>query len=117
MLYYIQQNERGFITMTTIYDASTLRQITHEACMAEYTYIKDKYVPAVLDKINDANFAAANAGLQLAEHNFNLSCMGLTTEEAQGYFRVGLKSELERLGFKLKIELFNNGMMKVTCKW
>lgn len=116
MLYYIQQNERGFITMTTIYNASTLRQITHEACIAEYTNIKNKYVPAVLDKINEANFAAANAGYQSAEQNFNLLCMGLATEEAQGYFRVGLKSELERLGFKLKIES-NNGMMKVTCKW
>lgn len=102
--------------MTTIYDASTLLQITHEARLAEYTRIKNNYVPAALKKINDANFAAANAGFQSAIDDFNLLCMGLTTEEAQDYFRIGLKTELEGLGFKLKIEL-NNGMMKVTCRW
>ena len=102
--------------MTTIYDASTFLQITREARLAEYTRIKNNYVPAALNKINDANFAAANAGFQSATDDFNLLCMGLTTEEAQDYFRIGLRTELEELGFKLEIKL-NNGMMKVTCKW
>ena len=95
--------------MTPIYNASTLVRVATNARMAEYNRIKNNYVPKALCKINEANF-------QSASDDFNLLCMGLTTEEAQNYFRVGLKTELEELGFKLKIEL-NNGMMKVTCKW
>lgn len=102
--------------MTPIYNASTLFRVTTNARMAEYNRIKNDYVPEAIRKINEANFAAANAGFQSAADEFNLLCMGLTTEEAQDYFRIGLKTELEELGFKLKIEL-NDGMMKVTCKW
>lgn len=116
MLYYIQQKERGLTTMTPIYDAATLYRVATDARIAEYNRIKNDYVPKALCKINEANFAAANAGFQAATDDFNLLCMGLTTEEAQNYFRIGLKTELEELGFKLKIEL-NNGMMKITCKW
>lgn len=102
--------------MTPIHDAKTLRQVATNARLAEYNRIKNDYVPVALCKINEANFAAANAGFQSAMEDFNLLCMGLTTEEAQSYFRIGLKTELEELGFKLEIK-FNNGMLKVTCKW
>ena len=102
--------------MMPIYNAKTLFQVTANARIAEYNRIKNDYVPAALCKVNEANFAAANAGFLSATDDFNLLCMGLTTEEAQDYFRIGLKSELEELGFKLKIEL-NNGMMEITCKW
>lgn len=102
--------------MTPIYNASTLVRIAANARMTEYNRIKNDYVPKALCKINETNFAAANAGFQHATNDFNLLCMGLTTEEVQNYFRIGLKTELEELGFKLKIEL-NNGMMKITCKW
>ena len=102
--------------MTPIYNASTLLRVSTTARLAEYNRIKNDFVPKALCKINEANFTAANAGFQSATDDFNLLCMGLTTEEAQDYFRVGLKSELEELGFKFKIEL-NNGMMTVTCKW
>lgn len=102
--------------MTPIYNASTLARVTTNARMAEYNRIKNDYVPKALCKINEANFAAANAGFQSATEDFNLLCMGLNAEEAQYYFKVGLKTELEELGFKLEIKL-NNGMMKITCKW
>ena len=102
--------------MTPIYNADTLRKVSTDARLAEYNRIKNNYVPAALCKVSEANFEAANAGYEHAEHDFNLLCMGLSTQESQNYFRVGLKSELEELGFKLKIEL-NNGMMKITCKW
>ena len=102
--------------MTPIYNAKTLIQVASNARLAEYNRIKNDYVPKALCKINEANFAAANAGFQSATDDFNLLCMGLTTEEAQNYFRIGLKSELEELGFKLKIEV-HNGMMQITCKW
>lgn len=102
--------------MTPIYNAKTLLQVATNARLAEYNRIKNDYVPAALCKVNEANFAAADAGFQSAMTDFNLLCMGLTTEEAQDYFRIGLRTELEELGFKLEIKL-NNGMMKVTCKW
>ena len=102
--------------MMPIYNASTLVQVSTHARLAEYNRIKNDYVPAALCKVNEANFTAANAGFQSAAEDFNLLCMGLTTEEAQDYFRIGLRTELEELGFKLEIKL-NNGMMKVTCKW
>lgn len=102
--------------MMPIYNASTLVRVATNARLAEYNRIKNDYVPTALCKVNEANFAAANAGLQSAMEDFNLLCMGLTTEEAQDYFRIGLRTELEELGFKLEIKL-NNGMMQVTCKW
>lgn len=102
--------------MMPIYNASTLVRVATNARLAEYNRIKNDYVPAALCKVNEANFAAASAGFQSATNDFNLLCIGLTTEEAQDYFRIGLKSELEELGFKLKIEV-NNGMMQITCKW
>lgn len=102
--------------MTPIYNAKTLRQVTTNARIAEYNRIKNEYVPVVLCKVNEANFAAANAGFQSSMDDFNLLFMGLTTEETQNYLKNGLKTELEELGFNVKIEL-NNGMMKVTCKW
>lgn len=102
--------------MTPIYNAKTLLQVATNARLAEYNRIKNDYVPKALCKINEANFAAANAGFQSATDDFNLLCMGLTTDETQDYFRIGLKSELEELGFKLRIEV-HNGMMQITCKW
>lgn len=102
--------------MTPIYNASTLRKVSTDARLAEYNRVKNNYVPTALCKVNDANFEAANAGYECATYDFNLLCMGLSTQESQNYFRVGLKSELEELGFKLKTEL-NNGMMKIICKW
>lgn len=102
--------------MMPIYNASTLVRIATNARLAEYNRIKNDYVPAALCKVNEANFAAANAGFQSAAEEFNLLCMGLTTEEAQDYFKIGLRTELEELGFKLEIK-FNNDMMKIICKW
>lgn len=102
--------------MTTIYDAATLRKVSSDARLAEYARIKEEYVPAVLNRINEANLAAANAGCQSSVENFNLLCMGLSTAEAQNYFRIGLKSELESLGFHVAINS-NDGMIKVTCTW
>lgn len=102
--------------MTPIYNAKTLFQVTANARIAEYNRIKNDYVPAALCKVNEANFAAANAGFQSATDDFNLLCMGLTTEREQNYFKTALASELEELGFKIKIEL-NNSMIEVTCKW
>ena len=103
--------------MTPIYDAKTLLQVATNARIAEYNHIKNDYVPTALLRINEENFSAADSGLQSATVDFNLLCMGLTTERAQSYLRTALAEALEELGFKLKIELFNNGMMKVTCKW
>lgn len=102
--------------MTTIYDAATLRKVSSDARLAEYARIKEEYVPSALNKINEANFAAANTGRQSSVEDFNLLCMGLSTGEAQDYFRIGLKSELESLGFHVAINS-NNGMIKVTCTW
>lgn len=102
--------------MMPIYDANTLRKVSSDARLAEYTRIKNDYVPAALNRINEANLAAANAGCQSSIEDFNLLCMGLSTQEAQNYFRIGLKSELEELGFKVVINL-DNGMIKVICKW
>lgn len=102
--------------MTPIYNASTLREVSTATRIAEYNRIKNDYLPAALLKVNEANFSAANTGLQIATVDFNLLCMGLTTERKQNYFRTALAEELEKLEFKLKIEL-NNGMAKVTCKW
>lgn len=103
--------------MTPIYNASTLREVSTATRIAEYNRIKNDYVPAALLRINEENFSAADSGFQSATVDFNLLCMGLTTERAQGYFRTALAAELEELGFTLKIELFNNSMIKVTCKW
>lgn len=102
--------------MTSIYDAKTLLQVATNARIAEYNHIKNDYVPAALLRINEENFSAADSGLQSATVDFNLLCMGLTTERAQSYLRTALAEALEELGFKLEIKL-NNGMMKVTCKW
>lgn len=102
--------------MMPIYDAKTLLQVATNARIAEYNRIKNDYIPAALLKINEANFSAADSGFQSAADDFNLLCMGLTTERAQNYFKTALAAELKELGFELKIEL-NNGMMKVTCKW
>ena len=116
MLYYIQRKERRLTAMAPIYNAKTLLQVATNARIAEYNRIKNDYIPAALLKINEANFSAADCGFQSATDDFNLLCMGFTTERAQNYFKTALAAELEELGFKLKIEL-NNGMMKVTCKW
>ena len=102
--------------MTPIYDANTLRKVSSDARLVEYTRIKNDYVPAALNRINDANFAAANAGCQSSVENFNLLAMGLSTQETQNYFRIGLKSELEELGFQVAVNS-NDGMIKVTCVW
>ena len=102
--------------MTPIYDANTLRKVSSDARLAEYTRIKNEYVPAALNRINDANLAAANAGYQSSVENFNLLAMGLATQETQNYFRIGLKSELAELGFKVAINS-SGSMIKVTCVW
>lgn len=102
--------------MTPIYNASTLRKVSSDAIIAEYTRIKRDFVPTVLYKVNEANFAAANAGCQSATNDFNLLCMGLSTKESQNYLKKGLQSELIGLGFKTIIEIYND-MMKVTCTW
>jgi hypothetical protein len=102
--------------MTPIYNAATLRKVSADARLAEYNRIKNDFVPAVLCKMNEANFAAANAGFQSAADDFNLLCMGLSTEESQNYLKIGLKSELEELGFSTVIKI-DNGMLKVMCTW
>lgn len=102
--------------MTPIYDANTLRKVSSDARLAEYNRIKNNYIPAALYKVNEANFAAANAGFQSAAEEFNLLRIGLSTQENQDYFKIGLKSELEELGFKVAI-ISDNGMIKVTCVW
>ncbi len=102
--------------MTPIYNANTLRKVASDARLAEYTRIKNDYVPAALNKINEANLAAANTGCQASVEDFNLLCMGLATQETQDYFKIGLKSELKELGFEVVINS-NNGMIKVTCMW
>ena len=102
--------------MTPIYDANTLRKVSSDARLVEYTRIKNDYVPAALNRINDANLAAANAGYQSSVEDFNLLAMGLSTQDAQNYFKIGLKSELEELGFKVVISS-SSSMIKVLCKW
>ena len=102
--------------MTPIYNAATLHKVSTDAIIAEYTRIKRDFVPIVLCKVNEANFAAANAGYQSATDDFNLLCMGLYTEESQNYLKKGLQSELAGLGFKTIIKI-DNGMLKVTCTW
>ena len=102
--------------MTPIYNADTLRKVSADARLAEYNRIKNDFVPVVLCKMNEANFAAANAGYQSAADDFNLLCMGLSTERTQNYLKNGLKSELEKLGFSTVIKI-DNGMLKVMCTW
>ena len=102
--------------MTPIYNADTLRKVSSDARLAEYNRIKNDFVPAILCKMNEANFAAANAGFQSAADDFNLLCMGLSTERSQNYLKNGLKSELEELGFSTVIKI-DNGMLKVMCTW
>lgn len=102
--------------MTPIYNAATLRKVSSDALLAEYNRIKNDFVPVVLCKMNEANFAAANAGYQSATDDFNLLCMGLSSERSQNYLKNGLKSELEELGFSTVIKI-DNGMLKVMCTW
>jgi hypothetical protein len=102
--------------MTPIYNADTLRKVSIDARLAEYNRIKNDFVPAILCKINETNFAAANAGYQSATDDFNLLYMGLFSEESQDYLKKGLKSELEELGFTTIIKI-DHGMLKVNCTW
>jgi len=102
--------------MMPIYNAATLRKVSTDARLAEYNRIKNDFVPAVLCKMNEANFAAANAGFQSASEDFNLLCMGLPSEESHHYLKIGLKSELEELGFSTVTKI-ENGMLKVMCTW
>jgi hypothetical protein len=102
--------------MTPIYNAATLRKVSTDARIAEYNRIKNDFVPTILCKMNEANFAAANAGYQSAADDFNLLCMGLFSEQSQNYLKIGLKSELEELGFSTVTKI-ENGMLKVMCTW
>lgn len=102
--------------MTPIYNAATLRKVSSDARLAEYNRIKNDFVPAVLCKMNEANFAAANAGYRSAADDFNLLCMGLCSEKSQNYLEEGLKSELKELGFATVTKI-DNGMLKVMCTW
>lgn len=102
--------------MTPIYNAATLRKVFTDARFAEYNRIKNNFVPVLLRKMNEVNFAAANAGYQSATDEFNLLNMGLYTEESQKSLKIGLKSELEELGFTTVIRI-DNDLLKVTCTW
>lgn len=103
--------------MTPIYNADTLREVSTTARLAEFTHIQDKYVPQALCKVNEMNFSAANEGRNHSTITFNLPSMGLTTQDAQDYFRIGLKTELESLGITVNILIIHGGRIQITCKW
>ncbi len=103
--------------MTPIYTASTLRKVASDSRLVELNRVKENYVPKALDKVNEDNFSAANSGRNSSVSNLNLLAMGLATEELQNYLRIGLKTELETLGFVVDILMKANGMMTITCKW
>lgn len=103
--------------MTPIYDANTLRKVSSDTRLADFNYVKDNYVPKALCKINETNFAAANSGRNSSSETFKLLDMGLTTEEMQNYFRIGLKTKLEALGLIVNIFTNTNSIITVFCKW
>ena len=103
--------------MTPIYNASTLRKVSSESCLAKFNYVRDNYVPEALCKINEANFAAASDGRNSSCKMFDFSTMGLTTQELQHHFRIGLKTELEALGLKVDILMKANNTIDITCRW
>jgi len=103
--------------MMPIYDADTLRKVSHTARLAERARIQKDYVPQALCKVNEVNFSVANKGKDCSITTLNLPAMGLTTEDTQMYLRLGLETELKGLGLRVDIDVINAGMIRITCKW
>lgn len=103
--------------MTPIYNAKTLREVSTNARLAEYNRIKNDYIPDALLKVNKNNFEAADNGHNSSFCQFNLLCMGLDTDDAQDFFKIGLQSTLKELGFKTTVEISNTKILNITCTW